>query len=301
MGVSFDAYRVFYYVAKYKNITNASKALCVTQPTVTYTIKTLERELGCTLFLRSQKGVTLTPEAKMLYEHVSIACKHIFEAEANINSAKKLAKGQVTIGASETSIHLMLLPYLKKFREDNPDIKLKVTNSTTPATIASLRSGLIDFAILVMSPSEKEPDLSITELLDFQDIFIAGSDFSELLASEVSLNDLTKYPIVCMEPGTITRQFLDEFFLKHNLSLNPDIELATSDLITPMVENNLGIGFVPYEFAKASLEKKSVFRVNLKEEIPKRTICAISRTSHPLSIASEEFLKMLCEKRNKEL
>lgn len=295
MAVSYDAYKVFYYVAKYKNITNASKALCVTQPTVTHSIKTLERDLGCTLFLRSQKGVTLTPEAEMLYEHVSIACKHIFEAEANINSAKKLAKGQVTIGASETSIHLMLLPYLKKFREDNPDIKLKVTNSTTPATLASLRSGLIDFAILVMSPSQIESDLSITKLLDFQDIFIAGSDFSELLEAEVSLSKLTQYPIVCMESGTITRQFLDEFFLKHDLSLNPDIELATSDLITPMVENNLGIGFVPYEFARASLEKKSVFRVNLKEEIPKRTICAISRTAHPLSIASEAFLKMLCE------
>lgn len=61
MSVSFDAYKVFYYVAKHKNITNAANALYLTQPTVSHTVAGLEKALGCQLFIRSKKGVQLTP------------------------------------------------------------------------------------------------------------------------------------------------------------------------------------------------------------------------------------------------
>ena len=67
MSVSFDSYKTFYYVAKFRSFTEAAKALYVTQPTVTHAIQTLEKELGCILFQRSRKGVSLTPEAVMLY------------------------------------------------------------------------------------------------------------------------------------------------------------------------------------------------------------------------------------------
>lgn len=64
MNISFDYYRVFYYVAKYKNITLASNALNYNQPNVTRTIKNLEGALGCTLFVRTNRGVTLTAEGE---------------------------------------------------------------------------------------------------------------------------------------------------------------------------------------------------------------------------------------------
>ena len=97
-----------------------------------------------------------------------------------------------------------------------------------------------------------------------------------------------------MGNGTVTRDYLNQLFADHHLELKPDIELATSDLIVPMVLNGLGIGFVPETFADNYLTDNSLFQINLKETLPKREICLISKPESPLSIAAENFKKMLC-------
>ena len=73
MAVSMEHYRVFYQVARCGNITQAAAALYSSQPNVTHAVKLLEEELGCKLFLRTNKGVQLTPEGEVLYAHVAQA------------------------------------------------------------------------------------------------------------------------------------------------------------------------------------------------------------------------------------
>ena len=62
MNISYDYYRIFYYVAKYGNVTQAAKMLLSNQPNLTRVIKTLEGELGCPLFIRNNRGMKLTQE-----------------------------------------------------------------------------------------------------------------------------------------------------------------------------------------------------------------------------------------------
>ena len=305
MGVSFDSYKTFYYVAKFRSFTEAARALYVTQPTVTHAIQMLEKELDCILFQRSRKGVSLTPEAAMLYEHGKAACEHIFEAENALKAKKELLEGQIRIGAGETTLHFFLLPYLKQFKTLYPGVKIKVNNTSTPASLSALRAGHIDFAILVMRPDYKGAFLprdrfSVTRLAGFQDIFIAGNDFSELSGHSVTPPELADYPLICMEPGTVTRQYLDDFFLPYHLTISPDIELATTDLITPMAVNNLGVGFVPRPFAESALKEGKVFEIELTESIPEREICVISRTDTPISLAGNAFLHLFSECPQKE-
>lgn len=104
-----------------------------------------------------------------------------------------------------------------------------------------------------------------------------------------------RLPFICMEPGTVTRQFLDDFLLQFHLAVSPDIELATTDLITPMAANNLGVGFVPRAFARSALEEGSVFQIRLTETVPEREICVISRTDTPLSLAGNAFLRLFSD------
>ena len=67
MNTNYEYYRIFYYVAKYQNITQAAEMLHSNQPNVSRVIKLLEYELGCPLLIRSRRGVTLTPEGQRLY------------------------------------------------------------------------------------------------------------------------------------------------------------------------------------------------------------------------------------------
>ena len=177
-------------------------------------------------------------------------------------------------------------------------MRLKVSNGTTPQALAALREGAIDCAILVMrrdyrSILQPQDLMRVVALADFQDIFIAGNDFSVLKDRAVTPEELTAYPFIAMEPGTLTRQCMDDSFLRFYLNVVPDIELATTDLIVPVAAHNLGIGFVPEPFAARALSEGSVFSIRLTEPVPPRQICLVYRTDLPLSIAAQAFLRLL--------
>lgn len=293
MSVNFDYYKIFYHVAKCSSISSAAKQLYLSQPTVSYSISNLEKELGCTLFIRTKKGVIMTPEAEMLYKHVAKACEHIFQAEEEIREVKNLRKGIVRIGASIVTLNHYLLPFLEEFRDEYPQIHLKISNFTTPSAIRALKSNLIDFAIVVLNATSSLDTLAVTALSDLQDIVIAGEKYAFLKNQELSLQDLNDYPLICMEQGTSTRKYLDEIFLSSGISLVPDIELATTDLILPMVERNLGIGLIPETFAKDGLDEGKVFQVHLKEKLDTRKICLIYNPDYPLSLSAHEFIEKI--------
>lgn len=291
--MNFDFYRTFYYVGKYQNITAAAKALYVTQPSVTHAIRSLEQELGCPLFIRSQKGVRFTPEGEKFYASVASACETIFQAEASLEAAKNLSEGLVAIGASETMLHYYLIPILADFQKKHPGIRLKLFNANTPEMLQEILSGHIDFAVLVVNNGYNHEDLSVTHLTDFQDIMIAGKAFSGLRGRAVTLEELMDYPLVSMEKGTMTRQFFDDFFHNYNLTPEPDIELATTDLIVPIIRGGLGIGMVPEPFAAESLSKGEIFKLTLEKEIPRREICLIKKKKASLSLIGEAFIQYL--------
>ena len=90
MDGSLDHYWVFYQVARCRSITRASEVLFSSQPNVTHTIRVLEQQLGCTLFIRTNKGVRLTPEGELLYSHVAPAMEHIQRAEEALKMQKEL-------------------------------------------------------------------------------------------------------------------------------------------------------------------------------------------------------------------
>ena len=315
MSVSLDYYRIFYYVGKTGSITAAANALFLTQPTISHAIQNLEKELGCTLFLRTKKGVLMTPEAKNLYSHISIACEQIRIGEEQLHAALQLSEGSVSIGATETVLHFYLIPWLKKYHSLYPNIKLKISNSNTPATLQALKQGILDFAVLVMNgendyaadyeknygknhKKDSGKTFQITRLEDFSDIFVGGTEYAFLAEQTrqtkqpVSLSQLTQYPLVCLEKNTCTRTFLDQILNEHQVQWSPDIELATTDLIMPMVTQNFGIGFIPEYFAQTAIEQKTAFSLPIVEEIPPRHICLVC-TPTPHSAASEAFIRML--------
>ena len=143
MSASFDYYRTFYYVAKYKNFTRAATMLLSSQPSVTRSIQNLESELGCRLFIRSRHGVTLPPEGEMLYRYVAPACERILRGEEELGLSLGLHGGAVSVGATETALHCLLLDRLALFQKEHPDKAgglRKFLNYYLPTTLKILNS-----------------------------------------------------------------------------------------------------------------------------------------------------------------
>lgn len=287
--INFEYYKVFYYVAKFHSITSAANALYLSQPSVSRCIHNLEQSMGCALFNRSKKGVTLTAEGNLLFKHIQIACKHIFSAEEDIFLMKEHNIGILRIGATDVTFQSYLISHVNDFHRKYPAIKLKIDNMTTPSALESLRSNLIDIA-LVSSPFENKEELSITFLDNIQDIVVAGNDFVALKDKVISMHDLINYPLISLQEGTTTRRYLDSLFRQHNTLLHPDIELTTVNQILPLVKNNLGIGFSQLGMAASEIESGNIFQINIKENIPARKICAVTCTKYPVNPIMKNFL-----------
>lgn len=289
MFISYDYYRIFYYVAKYGNISKAAKVLLSSQPNVTRTIKNLEGELGCTLFSRTSRGMRLTPEGERLYGHVRLALEHIEAGEAELGQSKTLQSGAVYIAASEVALRCLLLPVLKRFRMLYPGVHLRISNHSTPQAIAALKDGTADIAV-VTSPTERFASLRETIIQPVHEVAVCPPSFKDLIGRKVSLAELSNYPLISLGSDTKSFEFYSAFFTDYGLNYHPDIEAFTADQILPMVAADLGIGFVPQEFIK---EWENVHILDLEEKIPERNIVLIKRKEQPLSMAARELEKMI--------
>ena len=84
MTINYDYYRIFYVVAQCRSFTRAAELLKNNQPNITRCMKNLEQELGCKLFHRSNKGITLTPEGQRFYRRVAAAVEQLQLGEEEI-------------------------------------------------------------------------------------------------------------------------------------------------------------------------------------------------------------------------
>lgn len=294
MNVNYEYYKIFYYVAKYSNFTKAAHALGNSQPNITRAMNCLEQQLGCSLFIRNNRGIQLTPEGEKLYTHVSVAMSQLLEAEEELSDSSSLTTGSVSIGASETALNIFLLDKLKKFHIKYPGIRLKIYNHSTPQAIEAVRSGIIDFAV-ASSPVNVEAPLKQIMLKTFKEILVGGTTFTALGSQELSLNELKNYPLICLGRETMTFQFYNELFYKNGIELLPDTEVATTDQILPLVKNELGLSFVPELMAQEALSKREIVKISLKETIPERNVCMVYDYQHPLNSAAKELKKMIME------
>ena len=228
MNISFEYYKIFYYVAKYCNFTKAARVLGNSQPNITRAMNSLEQQMNCILFIRNNRGVQLTPEGERLYTHVSVAMSQIFAAEEELTDTTGLSHGSISIGASETALNIYFLDKLKAFHMKYPGIRLKLYNHSTPQAINAVKSGIIDFAV-VSTPAEVEPPLKIVKLETFQEILIGGMTFRALGSQILSVKELKDYPLIGLGRETMTFRFFNKWFMSHGSEFSPDAQTATTD------------------------------------------------------------------------
>lgn len=292
MDITYDYYRIFYYVAKYKSFTRAASILMSSQPNITRSMNNLERQLGCSLFIRSNRGVELTPEGMKLYEHASIAYEQLQTAELELANSNSLQSGTVTMSASETALHGILLPVLKNFHNAYPGIRIRISNHSTAQAVQAVKNGLVDFAV-VTTPTDVHRPLTEIRLKDFHEVLVCSSRYAFLSKEIQHLAGLQDYPLITLGKETRTYDFYTAVYLEHGLVMSPDIEVATADQLIPTILHDLGIGFVPDAFVKAYAGSEKLYTIPLAEKIPVRSICLVEDKSRPLSIAAATLKKML--------
>lgn len=270
MNINYESYKIFYYVAMEESISKAATKLLISQPAVTWQIKSLEEQLNVTLFVRTKKGVSLTEEGKVLFEYVKKGVENFTNGENMLTNIKNLDYGTISIGASTTVSKHVLMPHLERFHEKYPNIEIRIVNALTENLIKDLRNGNLDMLVLNL-PMAETKDLKIQKVINVQDIFVGNKKYYELTNGSIKLEELNNYPLLFQKRPSNTRTFLDNYLKDNNTNLIPKTEIVSYNLIMDFVKSGFGIGYATKEFIKDDLNK-SLFEIKVTPKISSRYI-----------------------------
>ena len=288
MDINLELYKVFYYVATTLSFSEASRQLFISQSAVSQSIKTLEKKLGHTLFIRSTKKVLLTPEGELLLEHVKPALLMLDEGEALL-SGNNMLKGQLRIGASDTICRYFLIEYFRRFHQSYPDVRIKVTNSTSIGCVELLEKGQVNLIVCNSPNSRLGNHMKVKVLKDFHDVFVGDPDCFAFKHLPCSLKELLEYPILMLSSKSTTSEYLYHTFAVHDLKLLPEVELNSNDLLMDLARIGLGIACVPDYMLDP---EDSLKPIPLTEQLPARQLILVQHDNLPVSQAAERFLEM---------
>ena len=298
MNIDFELYRIFYAVANHGNITKASEELLISQPAISKSIKNLEDQLGGQLFVRTKRGVILTDEGKEFYKYIKQAIEFISNAENKFSDLINLETGIIRIGVSTTLTKEFLLPYLKEFHRLYPKIDIQIDTNLSAGLINKLKNGLLDVVILNLSNVDYGKEIEITKCKEVNDCFVVNDLYRDLIGREVSLEEISKYPLILQTKGSNARISLDDHAKKYNVTLNPNIELASYSLVVDFAKIGLGVGYVTREYIKKELESGELKIVNLKEKIPSKYIGIAVCRNHLPNFSTKKLIEMVLKNTN---
>ena len=292
MEQNLNHYKIFYEAAKTGNISKAADNLYISQPAVSKSITKLEQSLKQSLFIRSKKGVKLTEEGQILFDHLKQAFDSIDTAEKTLHRRSQFGIGHLRIGASTSLCKHILLSYLQDFIREHPHVKVSIECNPTYETIQLLKQDKIDIGLICDTPLEKGYHFS--PLRSIHDTFVATQTYLDnlLLREHFSLNEkeiLEKCNLMLLDKENISRIFIDEYFILNHIKPGQLLEINNMDLLIDFAAISMGVACVVREFVASYIESGQVIEIPLDYTIPERTVGLIYN-EHNMNATTRKFL-----------
>ena len=294
MAVKLELYRVFKEVAEAGNISTAAKNLYISQSAVSQSIKQLETALQARLFSRSPRGVSLTGEGQMLYQYVRSALGLLATGEDKLSQAQQLLLGTLVIGASDTVTSFFLTHYLDAFHRLHPGIRLKIVSGRSAKVLSMLKSGAVDIAF-ASSPSDSA--ISNWPCFSTHSVFVAGSSYECDFDHVYTRQEIAAFPLILLERKASSRVLLEQYFLQSGITLTPEIELSSRQLLVTLARIGLGVAGVTQEFVQDALDSGDICLLKTDFTIPARSVDMCTLQDVTPTAAASAFMEMVRDGR----
>ena len=290
MNQNLSSYRIFYTVANTGNISKAAKELYISQPAISKSIQKLEESVGCKLFSRSSRGVVLTDEGKLLYEHVSEAFETLTMGEEKLKRSIELGVGHLKIGVSSTLCKYLLLPYLKEFIRQNPHISISISCQSTNDTLKLLEDNKIDIGLI--GKPENLKNIHFDFLEEIEDIFVAAKDYLRNLKARGIQKDhiLQSSTLMLLDKNNMTRQYIDDYLQENQIIIKDSIDISDMDLLIDFARIGVDVACVIKNFVREDLENGTLMEIPLGFPIHKREVGFAYKTTTKPSKSLAEFI-----------
>ena len=272
MNQNLSSYWIFYTVANAGNISKAAKELYISQPAISKSIQKLEESLNCKLFSRSSRGVILTEEGSLLYDHVREAFETLGAGEEKLKRSIELGVGHLKIGVSSTLCKYMLLPYLKEFIRRYPHISISINCQSTNDTLKLLDDNKIDIGLIGKPDNLKNINFYFLE--NIEDTFVATSEYIRNLNMSGIKNDeiLENSTLMLLDKNNMSRKYIDDYFQDNEITIADSIDISNMDLLIDFAKIGVGIACVIKSFVSKELEEGCLVEIPLSIPIHQREV-----------------------------
>ena len=256
--------KVFHTVARLLSFTKAAEELHMTQPAVTFQVRQLEEYFNTRLFDRTHNKVNLTPAGERVAEFAERIFDLYAEMESGVRDLTGEISGALTIGASTTIAEYMLPALLGEFKNQYPDINLRLKVSNSEGIVSMVEHNVIDLGVVESAVNNK--NLIVEVCHEDQLVLVAAPDH-ELVkrGGKVNASDIVRYPFVSREEGSGTRDVVMQYLMEHKVSpgdMNFSLELGSPEAIKGAVEAGMGITILSRSIIGKEL------KLNMLAELP---------------------------------
>ena len=285
--MSMEHLRSLVEVARRGAITDAARALGLTQPALSRRIQLLEAEFGAPLLARSQKGVQLTELGRLVEAEGRRLLERYDHLKREVGAHLRLESGTVRIGGGATAVSFLLPPLIRDFRLDHSDVVFHVKEAGSREIAADVAGERLELGIVTL-PAESA-ELEVIPLRRDSIVLVGAIDHPLARRKRVPAAALDGLPLIGFEGDAAIRRLVDRALEEAGVRVEVVMELRSVQSILRMVALELGLAFVSRLGVEAA--GKGVSVINVAGLKISRQLAVIHRRTRPLSIAAEAFLQ----------
>lgn len=257
------ALTIFVEVAESGSFTQVAEKLGYSQPTISFQIKQLEKELGVQLFDRIGHTVSLTDAGRDALSYAHSIC-HLSQQMILGSEARQVPSGVLRLGMADSLCAPLIMGKFAAFREQYPKVSLNINTAETSVLLKYMDHNEVDMICTV----DDHVYANTYILADEEEIpvhFVVSSKSDLAGKKRIRIQEILDRPFMLTEKGMSYRRLLDEKLAKDGLEIQPILETGRADLICALAEENAGIGFLPDYVTEESVCSGRLVRLDLPD------------------------------------
>jgi DNA-binding transcriptional LysR family regulator len=289
----------FCLIVETKSFSHAARAKRVTQSAMSHLIKNLEEELGVQLLRRQGREITPTATGKILYDHAKKILEDYVRLRDDLSTSQRAIRGLLCVGASRIPSGHLLPQVLYNFTKAHPDIQIDLVVSNTGSIVQSLRDGRIDVGIVEGDLSEKN-EIHAEVIAEDEVVIISPEDHILAKKKAVTARELAEQTFILPEPGSGTRELIDDFFRRMGMEtkkIKVRMTLDSPELIVEMARAGLGLAFVSKWSVFAAVRDGTVKMLRVPGQKMKRNLNLINIERRPAPVSVKTFKEFVNQYR----
>ncbi|MEQ3665717.1 LysR family transcriptional regulator [Olleya sp.] len=282
---------IFKIVAKHLSFTKAAEQLYLSQPAISKAIKNLEQDYKTTLFIRKRNSIELTAEGKSFLIYTNKILTIYSEMDERFLLKKENIPDFIHFGVSTTISNYIIPKTIAKFRAQYPETKFNIISNNSETIENLILNEDIDFGIT--EGSSANPKLHFEKFIKDEIVLVTNAKNYSFPKGSIDINTLQDLPMIERETGSGTKEIIDAFLSKNNISkLNSVVSFNSTEAIKSYLLNSDHYALLSIHSIKDDLKNNKLRIIDIKDLDIQRWFYFVKRTGY-LSHTFDYFKKII--------